>query len=211
LRALPDAHPYPSAAHRHELLALLRRAAADESLQLHAYAMLPAELRVLATPDSEAALSRCMQALGRRYVSHFNRLAGRAGTIWAGRFRSTAVQPGAWTLTALRYVDGAAAAEPELTSAGARTGLAPDPALVDPAEYWALGNTPFERERRYAELLAEPLGEAVSAQIGRCLVGGWPCGDEGYLSAAEQRTARPTRPRPRGRPLRRQGGAGELS
>lgn len=203
LRALAGLHPCPSAEHQHQLLALLHESAGAEGLQLHAYALLHDELRLLATPTTEAALSRGIQAFGRRYVGYYNRACARAGTLWAGRFRSAALQPGPWVVQALRYVDGAAAADTDLTSAPGRTGAAARIALVDPPEYWALGNTPFERERRYAELLAQPLDPAVCERIARCLAGGWPCGDESYLRSAEATMARPTRPRARGRPPKR--------
>ena len=61
---------------------------------LHAYALLDDAVQLLLRPPSDAALSRMMQALGRRYVAAFNRRHGRSGTLWDGRFRAGVVQPG---------------------------------------------------------------------------------------------------------------------
>jgi putative transposase len=199
LRALAALDAFPSAADRERFVALLREAAADAQVKLHALALLPQEVRALVTPGEATALSRCVQAVGRRYVSAYNRSYGRAGTLWAGRFRCAPVEPGAWAMLALRYVD-AASAEPGLTSASQRTGGAHDWALADPPEYWMLGNTPFERERAYAELLSEPLSAAVTARFQHCLAGGWICGGAPFVREAQSHSARRAAPRARGRP-----------
>jgi putative transposase len=200
--ALSGLHPFPGLDDRARFLDILRETSGAEGVQVHGYALLATELRALATPTEGAALSRWVQSMGRRYVSTYNRIHARSGTLWAGRFRSAAIEPGAWTLNALRYVDGAST-EPGSTSAAQRCGGPRDGTLVDPQEYWSLGNTPFERESEYARLLAEPLSEAQVARLRRCLTGGWVCGDEAYLRRLATTGGPRISPRPRGRPARR--------
>lgn len=206
LPALAGVHPFPAAADRERFLEVMHESAGGLPLQIHAYALLPQEFRALATPSDEAALSRWVQALGRRYVSAYNKQHGRAGTLWAGRFRCAAVEPGSWTLLALRYVDAAApaidGAGADVSSAGQRLGGTRERPLVDPAEYWALGNTPFERDTAYAALLAEPLSPAVQTRLERCLRGGWVCGEAGFVQrlASGARSPRRLAPGTRGRP-----------
>jgi putative transposase len=154
---------------------------------------------LLATPQDTQGLSQWVQTVGRRYVSAYNRAYGRTGTLWSGRFRAAAVAPGEWALRALRHVDGAAG-EPGRTSASARCGGLRRWPLVDPPEYWTLGNTPFERERAYAALIAEPLRADHVDKLNRALSGGWPCGESNFLREVEALHARPAGPRPRGRP-----------
>ncbi len=202
-QALPGLALFTSAAERDRFLVILRDAAAAAQVQVHAYALLPGEVRMLATPGDGGALSRCIQALGRRYVSAYNRAHRRSGTIWAGRFRCAAMEPGAWTLLALRYVDGAAPEPMGTTSAHHRCGGPRDGFLADPPPYWGLGNTPFERESAFARLLHEPLAAREGEQIERCLRGGWPCGTEGFVRTLGTAAGRPTAPRPRGRPSAR--------
>jgi putative transposase len=202
LPALSGVHPFAGAEDRARFVAILRATSAAEGVQVHAYALLPSELRALATPTQGAALSRWVQSMGRRYVSAYNRIHARSGTLWAGRFRSAAIEPGTWTLRALRFVDGAAS-EPDITSAAHRCGGPRDPALVDPQEYWSLGNTPFERESEYLRLLAEPLEAQHVARLRRCLTGGWVCGEEAYLRRLAVNGGPRISPRPRGRPSRR--------
>jgi len=202
LPALSGVHPFPGPEDRARFLAILYDTSAAEGVQVHAYALLPGEMRALATPPNSLALSRWVQSMGRRYVSAYNRHHRRTGTLWAGRFRSTAIEPGTWTLRALRFVDGSSAAEAGVTSVAHRSGGPREGRLVDPREYWSLGNTPFERESGYLHQLSEPFPEAHVARLRRCLTGGWVCGDDAYVrSLATQGGARVS-PRPRGRPPR---------
>lgn len=96
-----------------------------------------------------------------------------------------------------------AAAEVQRVSAGHRSGGRRDAALVDPPVYWQLGNTPFDREQRYRELLDEPLTLADRRRLQQALQAGWAIGSPGFLADLATRTARPLQPRPRGRPRRR--------
>lgn len=201
LPALPGVDPFAGESDRARFLDMMREEATAQPLQVHAYALMADEVRALATPADEVALSRWVQAMGRRYVSAYNRQYHRSGTLWAGRFRCAAIEPGAWTLRALRHVDSASP-EPGVTSAAQRCGGMRDWPLVDPQEYWSLGNTPFEREKAYAALLAEPLAEAQIEKIRRCLSGGWACGEEAFLRRVAAGATRRASPQPRGRPRR---------
>ena len=69
-----------------------------------------------------------MQGLGRRYGAGFNRRHGRSGALFDGRFRAAVVEPGEWTLAALRLVDlsGESQAALPASSAGHRLGLRRD-------------------------------------------------------------------------------------
>ncbi|MBA4176606.1 MAG: transposase [Leptothrix sp. (in: Bacteria)] len=177
----------------------LRDAATAEGVQVHAYALLPDEAQLLVTPPGPGATGRLMQAVGRRYVSAYNRRHRRRGSLWAGRYRAAVVEAGELSLAALCLVDGASA-EPEGTSAGSRTGLTQRSWLTDPPEVWALGNTPFEREAAYRDLLARGVPAPLAESLRRAALGGWALGSPAFLDAATQATARPAAARPRGRP-----------
>lgn len=196
------------------LLQVLRDAALSHGVVLHAYALTAAELHVLATPDTEAGVSRMMQSLGRRYAALFNRRHQRSGALWDSRFRSAVLEPGGFTLLALRHVDtllpivadtnpvAGAALSPARSSASQRLGGRRDAALVDPAVYWQLGNTPFDRELHYRRLLAEPPAPAERLALERALQGGGALGSPAFLEGLAQAQGRPLLPRARGRPRR---------
>ena len=185
---------------RQALLAALRDAARSERVAVNAWALGEGELRLVATPPEAAALSRMMQAVGRRHAVAFNRRHGRSGALFDGRFRVAVLEPGASTLAALRFVDaglGPAAA----SSAPHRLGQRRDPLVSDPPEVWQLGNTPFEREAAWRSWLegGVPASEAEALQA--ALRGGWAYGSPAFARALEASSApRALTPRARGRP-----------
>lgn len=210
LCALPGARLAHDDEDRGEALASLHSAAQQHRVALHAYALLDARLYLLGTPQYNEGLSLMVQGLGRRYVPRFNRRHGLTGRLWDGRFRATIVQPGALVLDALVFVDGAPVTEsPPLTppeaawsSARHHLGHARDPMLTDRAEYWQLGNTPFERERAYRVRMEEGLSSTRHAQLAEAVHKGWALGDAAFLDRLGELIDRPLQPRRRGRPAR---------
>ncbi|MDP2005913.1 MAG: transposase [Rubrivivax sp.] len=197
--ALAGPGVFTDAADRSGFVTALREGAAAEPVQVHAYALLHDEAQLLVTPLEAGALGRLMQAVGRRYVSAYNRRHQHRGSLWAGRYHCAVLEAGELRLAALRLVDGAGA-EPGATSAGSRTGAPRETWLVDPPEVWALGNTPFEREAAYRSLLARGLDAEQAHKLRQAALGGWALGEAAFLAAAARATARPAQPRPRGRP-----------
>ena len=195
---------------RGHILASLQSAAQQHRVALHAYALLDQRLYLLATPQYNDGLSLMVQGLGRRYVPRFNRRHGLTGRLWDGRFRATIVQPGLLVLDALLFIDGAmamdgggaAAAEHRWSSARHHLGHARDPMLTDRAEYWQLGNTPFERERAYRLRLEEGLSAGRRQQLAQAVHKGWALGDAGFIDRLGDLIDRPLQPRRRGRPAR---------
>ena len=189
-------------ADRELLLALIARATAAHQVRLHAFALLDQEVQLLCTPPDVRALSRLMQDIGRRYVSAYNLRHGRSGPLWDGRFRCAVVEPGSPLLAVLALVDGLAP-EPGHSSAGLRCGH-PERRLPlsNPPEVWTLGNTPFERERAWRQRLEEGLPAAQRQTLLDAARGGWAIGSPGFVQALAEAVARPTVPRPRGRPAR---------
>lgn len=186
----------------------LRMAAREHDVALHAYGLRPDHIHLLATPRDEDGLSLTMQAVGRRYARYFNREARRTGTLWEGRFRSAVIDPQHWVLPAMLYVEGNAVRAGEATaldqdpwtSYGHHIGLTPSPFVSDHSAYWALGNTPFERQSRYQALSAEGLSGSTLMQLRRHAHSGWPLGDTAFLASLERGASRRVRPLAKGRP-----------
>ncbi len=195
-RGHPGRPVFRDEADRDTFLDMLREAAAASGVALHAFALEETEVQLVATPSDAPALSRMMQALGRRYVSAYNRRHGGSGTLWDGRFRCGVLEPGDALMQALRLVDGS----PGRNSANHRLGGQRETFLADPAEYWRLGNTPFEREAAYRTLLGHPLAPAEVQRLRAAAMGGWVAGTPGFADQLAASSGRPARPRPRGRP-----------
>jgi putative transposase len=188
--------------------ALLQEEAVQQGVQVHAYALLDDEVRLLLTPTAADGLSKLVQAIGRRYVIRINRRHGRTGGLWEGRFRATVVEPEQHLLPCMLFVEGAVEAalagwhQGPLSSAPHHLGAKVDPLITEPAPYWGLGNTPFEREAAYRELYQQALTEHQVDEIKQALNSGWPLGRDAFRRSLEAATTRRLAPLPRGRPRR---------
>lgn len=204
---------------RTTLLAALRDAARATQVAIHAYSVDDNRLLLLATPPDSGALSALMQAFGRRYVALYNRRHGRTGSLWAERFRATVIEPARYVLPCMAYVElhplgalsggaglpavsgwAARVAEDRWSSGAHHLGRRADPLVNDHPLYWALGNTPFEREVAYRRLLDEGLSAAQVADIGAALHKAWALGGAAFLAELEKSSERRLTPLPRGRP-----------
>ncbi|MGZ8274111.1 MAG: transposase [Burkholderiaceae bacterium] len=171
-------------ADRERYLATLREIAAVARLAVHAYALMPNHVHLLVTPQAAGDVGRVVQALGRRYVRWFNDRHSRTGALFEGRYRSTVVEAERYLLACMRYVElnpvraGFAAQPGEFVWSSHRhhVGRAVDPLITDHPVYWALGNTPFERQAAYLHLFEQSPSEAELAAIRRSTHGGWLLG-----------------------------------
>lgn len=198
-------------ADRQALMALLRDAAVTHRVEVHAWALLPDRLHLLATPRTEAAaLSRMMQTLGRRYVVQFNRRHGRTGTLFDGRFKLAAIDAERWLIDAMRFIeqqpvvapsDLASDTAPDWSSAAHHLGRRGDPLVSDAPGFWALGNTPFEREAAWRRLLDQPLPTDRAAALSAAARRGRPLGSAEFIAKLQGiGTERSLTSRSRGRP-----------
>lgn len=195
-------------ADRERYLATLRGVAQQAGLAVHAYALMPDHVHLLVTPAAAGDVGRALQAVGRRYVRWFNDRHARAGALFEGRYRSAVVEPDGFLLPCMRYIElnpvraglVDAAAEFAWSSHRHHIGRAVDPLITDHAVYWALGNTPFERQAAYLRLFEHAPPEAETAAIRSATHGGWLLGS----AEAVGRVAPNRRPEPRkaGRPRR---------
>jgi putative transposase len=193
---------------REAYLGMLRDAARHHGVAIHAYALLDAEVQLLATPRSSESLSRLMQSLGRRYVAAFNRRHGRSGTLWEGRFRTCVADGASLGAQALVHVETlaartglvASASEWPWSSVAHHLGRRRDPMVTEHSAYWALGNTPFERESAHANLVHEGLSAALTERFDRAVLQGRALGPARFSARIEELTGVPQHARPRGRP-----------
>ena len=194
---------------RSRLLQLLRDHAVENAVSVHAHALVTSQVLLLATP-ADARLPAWMQAVGRRYVRYFNDRHGRTGTLFEGRYRCTVLHSGHWLLPAmvandLAPVAAGLVAEPDAwpwSSHGHYIGRATDRLVTPHASFWSLGNTPFARERAYADLVHAGLPGDTASQLESATLGGWALGDDTYLQELGQKTVRRLARTTAGRPPR---------
>lgn len=196
---------------RRAFIDALRECAALHKVAIHAYVLMDNHLHLLATPPAPDSLSRMMQSLGRRYVARFNRRHGRSGGLWEGRFRAAPLEP-AWLLSCMRYIElnpvrAGLVERPESyawSSAAHHLGAVRDPLVHDHAGFWAMGNTPFERDANYRRYMEEGCSPEEMQALLAAALRGWPLGSAAFRAQLAKQTDRPLAPRPRGRPRRKQ-------
>lgn len=175
---------------------------------VHAYVLMTNHVHLLMTPGSEGAVSRTLQAVGRRYVRWLNNAAGRTGTLWEGRYKACLVESDRYLLACYRYI--------ELNPV--RAGLVADPAdhpwssykanamglhdgVVTPhGIYLELGPDGPTRRQRYRELIQAGLPEEELAAVRRYTNHQRALGSEGFQREVEAALGRPAGIRKAGRP-----------
>jgi putative transposase len=77
-----------------------------------------------------------------------------------------------------------------------------DAVISDHPLFWGLGNTPFQREAAYIDLVNQGIGADELAQIAGAVQKGQPLGDENFKRELERKTQRRILPAKRGRPFK---------
>jgi putative transposase len=164
----------------------LSQCASEFGCSVHAYCLMTNHVHLLLTPQEEGSCALAMKRLNQCYVQTLNRLAGRSGTLWAGRFYTALVITERYALNCYRYIE----ANP------VRAGLAVHPgeyrwssyavnaeskrdALISPhAAYLALGREGEQRSRIYRDLVASGLSASEADEIRKATRGGYAIGTQ---------------------------------
>jgi len=200
---------FASVADYQMLLDLLAENAKKFEVAIHAYVLMSNHFHLLATPQTSNGLPQMMQAVGRRYVRHFNDAQKRSGTLWEGRYKSTLIQTDRYLLACMAYIDlnpvraglVAQACDYPWSSYGNYAGLRNDKLITPHPLVWELGNTPFAREAAYAELVQTGINPAQQAELTDSTLTGWALGDPDFLADLQKRTQRRASKSTAGRPV----------
>lgn len=200
---------FASAADRQFLLDVLDENARRFGVAIHAYVLMDNHFHLLATPETQDALPKMMQAVGRRYVRYFNDTQGRSGTLWEGRYKSTLIQAERHLLACMAYIDlnpvragmVAHAKDYPWSSHAHYIGLHVDRLLTPHALYWALGNTPFAREAAYAALVQAGVSVDEQQALTQSALRGWALGEAEFVAELQKKTSRRVHKAAAGRPV----------
>jgi len=185
----------------------LREAAKQFGSAVHAFALMPNHVHLLVTPRDADSLAKTMQSLGRRYAQYFNQQQQRSGTIWEGRYRSSLIDPD-YFLRCQRFIElnpvrSGFESSPQTstwTSFTSHIGDNSEPWLVDHKYFWSLGNTPFERQMRWAAFVKEGAPHWEDQQITEALLRSKPWISDSYAKKLFKDNPEQVLIRRRGRP-----------
>jgi putative transposase len=186
----------------------LHEAARKHDCAVHAYVLMTNHVHLLVTPSRKGALSRMMQAIGRRYVGRFNARYRRTGTLWEGRYKAALVDSERYVLACYRYI--------ELNPVRARMVATPieyrwsshacnahgehHPLITPHASYLALGSDPRERLTHYRALIKEQLDTQTIEELRLYTQQQRAWGSQRFQQQIEALTQRRAKATPRGRP-----------
>ena len=186
----------------------LREASSRHDGAIHAYVLMTNHVHLLVTPNAIDAISRMMQAVGRRYVGSFNARYRRTRILWEGRFKAALVDTDRYLLTCYRYIEfnpvranmTNAPADYPWSSYHHNALGQPTPPITPHEQSALLANTPAARQSAYRALVHEH-GESrqiddlrLQTQQQRA----WS--SERFQQQIEALTKRSVSVRPRGRP-----------
>ena len=188
----------------------LREASAKHDCAIHAYVLMTNHVHLLVTPATTGAISRMMQAVGRRYVGSFNARYRRTGTLWEGRFKAALVDTDRYLLTCYRYIElnpvRAHMTDDPSTypwSSYHHNALGKHTSLITPHEqYTLLASTPAARQAAYRALVHEQMEEKSLDDLRQHTQQQRAWGSERFQEQIEALTQRSVSVRPRGRPAK---------
>jgi putative transposase len=176
---------------------------------VHAFVLMDNHFHLLATPPTDEALPKMMQALGRSYVRYFNGRYQRTGTLWEGRYKSTLIEADRYLLACMAYMDlnpvraglVSQARDYPWSSHGHYVGLQADKLIAPHPLVWSLGNTPFSREAAYAQLVQDGISPGQQVALTEAVLRGWVLGEPGFISELQKKTPRRLSKSRPGRPV----------
>lgn len=188
----------------------LKQAAAKHRCDIHAYVLMTNHVHLLMTPHKPDGIARTMQGLGRQYVYYINHRYQRSGTLWEGRYKASLIDSERYLLLCHRYIElnpvrADMVQHPkdyQWSSYAAHAEGKPDAVVTDHAEYFALSQSPEQRQQAYRELFRDQIDSdqihGIRDSLNQCRV----LGSERFKDEIERQLKRRVRPGKPGRPTK---------
>ena len=188
--------------------------------RLHAYCLMTNHVHLVVDPgDDPHRLGKLMKRVAGRYTQFVNRIEGRTGSAWEGRYRSSPIDSERYLLACCRYIElnpcrGGLVARPEhyrWSSYREKIGVRPWIWLDPDMCYLGLGDSTAARHRAYEALVLSGCqkgsvpssAESEETRLIRVAVSrGQLTGDRSFVDEIERRVGRRIECRGQGRPSR---------
>ena len=177
--------------------------------KVYAYCLMTNHVHLIIDPGEQPErLGQLMKRVAGRQTRYVNRLEGRSGTLWEGRYKSSPIENDAYLLACCRYVElnpvaaGICYAPEDYpwSSCAARLG-GPRPEWLDLDPAWqGLATTEAQRIQFYREYLSEPISDEEREAIVRPVQRGQLTGGAAFIDAIAERLGRRIEKRGQGRP-----------
>ncbi len=182
--------------------------------KVYGYCLMTNHVHLLIDPgDRPESLGLLLKRLAGRQTRLVNRVERRTGSLWEGRYKSSAIETDCYLLTCCRYVElnpvragmVSQPADYHWSSYRSKVGKAPEDWLdIDPC-YLGLGDTPDTRQKAYISFVTRGTPtrelEFIRRAVQRCQL----TGSNRFIDEVEERIGYRVEPRGQGRPIKRDG------
>ncbi|MBV5305137.1 MAG: transposase [Desulfobulbaceae bacterium] len=182
--------------------------------KVYAYCMMSNHVHLIIDPGEKPEnLGLLMKRIAGRQTRYINRLEGRTGSLWEGRYKSSPIQADEYLLACCRYIElnPVRAGLVDLpgqyrwSSYSERMGAARQSILdLDPF-YLSLGDAALERVEKYEQLLHETVPEQELRQVREAIQRGQLTGGSSFAREVSEKFGRRLEFRGPGRPRKLRG------
>jgi putative transposase len=180
-------------------------------IKLYAWCLMTNHVHLILEPGDEvSAVSELMKRLAGRQAAYVNKLEGRNGALWGGRFKASPIQRDNYLLACCRYVEmnpvrANMVASPRQyywSSYRERIGVVKSGLLDMDTIYLGLSNDIAGRIERYQAYLKQGVSDKEIELICNAWTRNQLTGNDRFIDEIETRTKRRIERRARGRPVK---------
>ncbi len=178
-------------------------------LRLYAWCLMTNHIHLIVEPhDDVTAISQLMKRINGRQTAYVNRLEGRSGALWEGRYKASPIQTDMYLLSCLRYVElnpvsAGMVAEPETYpwSSYRYRNAEPFPEILDlDTCYLSLGSDNRERFAKYRDFVSQGISQQERDFLRASYQRNQLSGNGRFVDEIERRIGIRVERRSRGRP-----------
>jgi len=172
----------------------LRLAKEKYPCKIYSFILMTNHIHLLLEPvHDDQNLAKFMKHVTQRYAQYVNKLHQRTGTLWEGRFKSSAISTDHYLLACSRYIEMNAVRagivkspeQHDFNSYKAKIGLERLDLLDFDPVYLSLGDTEIERQNKYQKWFLESISGDELDMVREAIQRNWPYGNEKFKERIE--------------------------
>jgi putative transposase len=173
---------------------LLQLARKKYPCKIYSFILMTNHIHLLLEPVHEGQnLAKFMKHVTQRYAQYVNKRHQRTGTLWEGRFKSSAISTDHYLLACSRYIEMNAVRagivklpeQYDFSSYKAKIGLKRFDFLDYDPIYLSLGETESDRQKKYQKWFLESITGNELNMIREATQRNWPYGNEEFQERIE--------------------------
>ena len=190
-------------------LANLKEWKDELGIKLYAWCLMTNHIHLIVEPGEDPmVISQLMKRVNGRQTAYVNKLEGRSGSLWEGRYKASPIQRDNYLLSCCRYVElnpvrAKMVAQPEdyLWSSYQERMVYSKQAMLDtPGLFEALGNNDFSRKLVYQKFVQAGISDQELKFISSAFKRNQLTGNDRFVREIEEKIGLRIERRGRGRP-----------